>query len=94
MNTRTTETTTGQTIRKPQQPRERWDIQVKQTKEVGQVHKKVKVYFRLKEATGKTSYAASIKPFQQAKNGRGAWLALMLQYTGDDKWETEIKAGE
>jgi hypothetical protein len=34
------------------------------------------VYYKLEEATRATSYAASIKPFQRTKNGRGAWLAL------------------
>jgi hypothetical protein len=38
-----------------------------------------------------TAYADSIKPFQRAKNGRGAWLALTSQYAGVDKWEMEIK---
>ena len=34
------------------------------------------VYYKLEEATRATSYAASIKPYQRTKNGRGAWLAL------------------
>lgn len=38
------------------------------------------VYHYLEEATRTTAYAASIKPFQRAKNGRGAWKAL----TGTD----------
>lgn len=49
------------------------------------------VYYKLEEATRTTAYAASIKPFQRSKNGRGAWLALKSQYAGDDKWEAEIK---
>ncbi len=52
------------------------------------------VYHYLEEATRTTSYAASIKPFQRAKNGRGAWLALVNQYAGVDKWEAEIKKQE
>ena len=52
------------------------------------------VYYKLEEATRATSYAASIKPFQRAKNGRGAWLALTGQYAGPDKWESEIKRQE
>jgi hypothetical protein len=48
-------------------------------------------YYKLKEATRGTAYADSIKPFQRAKNGRGAWLALTSQYAGEDKWEMEIK---
>jgi hypothetical protein len=48
-------------------------------------------YYKLEEATRGTAYADSIKPFQRAKNGRGAWLALTSQYAGEDKWEMEIK---
>jgi hypothetical protein len=36
-----------------------------------------KVYYFLEEATRTTSYAASIKPYQRAKNGRGAWNSLV-----------------
>jgi hypothetical protein len=49
------------------------------------------VYYRLEEATRSTVYAASIKPFQRAKDGRGAFLALTNQYAGQDKWEAELK---
>ena len=49
------------------------------------------VYFHLKEATRGTTYAASIKPYQQHKDGRGMWMVLMNQYAGDDKWKAEIK---
>jgi hypothetical protein len=52
------------------------------------------VYFDLEEATRTTSYAASIKPFQRLKDGRGAWLALLNQYAGPDKWLAEIKRSE
>jgi hypothetical protein len=48
----------------------------------------------LEEATRTTAYAASIKPFQRRKDGRGAWLALLGQYAGKDKWEAEIKVQE
>jgi len=44
------------------------------------------VYYFLEEATRTTSYAASIKPYQRAKNGRGAWTAMISQYAGEDKW--------
>ena len=47
-------------------------------------------YYALEEATRSTSYAASIKPFQGTKNGRGALQALTNQYAGNDKWEAEI----
>ena len=49
------------------------------------------VYYALEEATRSTSYAASIKPFQRTKNGRGALQALTNQYAGNDKWEAEIR---
>lgn len=52
------------------------------------------VYHKLEEATRTTSYAASIKPFQRGKDGRGAWMALRTQYAGRDKWEAEIKKQE
>jgi hypothetical protein len=49
------------------------------------------VYYRLEEATRTTAYAASIKPYQRAKDGRGAFQALTNQYAGQDKWEAELK---
>ena len=49
------------------------------------------VYYHLEEATSGTTYAASIKPFQRRKDGRGAWTALTMQYAGKDKWESKIK---
>ena len=49
------------------------------------------VYYYLEEATRGTSYVASIKPFQRAKDGRGAWLAIIAQYAGQDKWEAVLK---
>jgi hypothetical protein len=52
------------------------------------------VYYKLEEATRGTSYAASIKPFQRAKDGRGAFEAIINQFAGEDKWESEIKAKE
>ena len=52
------------------------------------------VYYHLEEATRGTSYAASIKPFQRGKDGRGAWKALTRQYAGKDKWKAEIKHQE
>ena len=49
------------------------------------------VYYHLEEATRRTIYSASIKPFQCGKDGHGAWLALTSQYAGNDKWEAELK---
>ena len=53
-----------------------------------------KVYHYLEEATRSTTYAASIKPYQRRKDGRGAWFAIKNQYAGNDKWEAEIKKQE
>ena len=52
------------------------------------------LYFLLEEATRSTSYAASIRPFQQYRDGEAAWKALTSQYAGKDKWEDEIKKQE
>ena len=52
------------------------------------------LYFLLEEATQGTQYAASIKPFQQHRDGNGAWNTLTSQHTGKDKWEAEIKKQE
>ena len=49
------------------------------------------VYYKIEEAVRGTQYADSIKPFQARKDGRGAFLALVAQYAGKDKWEAEIK---
>ena len=51
-------------------------------------------YFLLEEATQSTPYAASIKPFQRNRDGKGAWKALTSQYAGKNKWEAEIKRQE
>ena len=52
------------------------------------------VYYMLEEATRATAYAPSIKPFQRGKNGRGAYLAMIAQYAGEDKWRALIKSSE
>ena len=49
------------------------------------------IYYHLEEAMHRTTYLVSTKPFQHAKDGRGARLALTSQYAGNDKWEAEIK---
>jgi hypothetical protein len=51
-------------------------------------------YYLLEEATHTTSYVMSIKPFQQTKNGHAAFLALVAQYVGEDKWRAMIKTAE
>jgi hypothetical protein len=52
------------------------------------------LYYLLEEATRGTSYSASIKPFQRTKNGRSAFLAMLSQYAGEDKWRALIKQAE
>ena len=49
-----------------------------------------KVYYLVEEATRATQYAATIKPYQRGKDGRGAFLALVTQFAGRDKWEAEF----
>jgi hypothetical protein len=53
-----------------------------------------KLYAYLEVATRSTQYAASIRPHARAKNGRLAYLALVNQYAGKDKWQEEIKKQE
>ena len=48
----------------------------------------------LEEATRGTIIAATIQPFKRRRNGRGAWLAILSQHCGDDKWEAEIKTSD
>ena len=48
------------------------------------------VYYKMEEATRGTTYAASIKPYQRRKDGRGAFKAIIAQHAGDDKWNAEI----
>ena len=49
------------------------------------------VYYKIEEATRSTQYAASIKPFQRRREGRGAYEALVDQHAGHDKWNAEVK---
>jgi hypothetical protein len=48
------------------------------------------LYFKIEEATRGTEYAASIRPFQRRKNGRDAFLAIISQFAGPDKWQAEL----
>ena len=45
------------------------------------------VFNKLEEATRSTTYASSITPFKKKLDGRAAFLALVAQYAGNDKWE-------
>ena len=52
------------------------------------------VFKYIEEATRETRYSASISPFSRRKDGRGAWLALIAQYVGKDKWQNELDKQE
>ena len=52
------------------------------------------VYDALEEALRSTQYSATLSTFKRAKNGRGAWIALIAQYVGVDKWQKEVKKHE
>ena len=49
------------------------------------------VYYHLEAATRNSEVAASLKPFQRKKDGRAAYLAVLSQYAGEDKWAAELK---
>lgn len=52
------------------------------------------VYNYLEEATRGTTYHSTVQTYQRSKNGRSAWLALLQQHAGTDKWEKELKDQE
>ena len=52
------------------------------------------VFKYIEEATRETRYSASISPFSRKKDGRGAWMALVAQYVGKDKWQNELERQE
>eukprot|EP00957_Ditylum_brightwellii_P076248 5795935-Ditylum_brightwellii.AAC.4 len=48
------------------------------------------MYFCLEETVRGIQYASSLKPYQQVKNGKGAFDSVKQQYTGADKWQAEL----
>ena len=52
------------------------------------------VYHFLEEATRGTVYGKTLKPFTRAKNGREAYLSVISQHAGEDKWNKELKSQE
>ena len=52
------------------------------------------LYAVLDEALRGTIYEASIKPFERRRDGRGAYLALIAQHAGKDKWLSIIDDAE
>ena len=49
------------------------------------------VYLKLEEATRDTKFSTTIKSFK--KDGRGAYMALIAQHAGDDKWQDILRKG-
>eukprot|EP00957_Ditylum_brightwellii_P073955 5619809-Ditylum_brightwellii.AAC.1 len=41
-----------------------------------------------------TQYASFFKPFQQVKNGRGALASIKQQFSGADKWQSELSLSD
>ena len=52
------------------------------------------VFKYIEEATRETRYHSSVTPFSRRKDGRGAWRALLAQYVGLDKWQSELDRQE
>jgi hypothetical protein len=48
------------------------------------------VYYCLEEAVQGTQYASTLKSFQQMKNGRGALVSIIQQFTRANKWQAEL----
>lgn len=46
-----------------------------------------KVYSALEEATRGTAYSSTVKSFSRRRDGRAAWLAVVSNHAGIDKWE-------
>lgn len=49
-----------------------------------------KVYFLLEESLRGSTYAPSLKPYQNNKDGRSAMKSVVTQYAGIDKWQAEL----
>lgn len=52
------------------------------------------LYFKLEVATRGTNKAATIKPYSRTKDGRAAYLALIAQHAGKDRWQTLVQQNE
>ncbi|CAJ1932888.1 unnamed protein product [Cylindrotheca closterium] len=50
-----------------------------------------RVFAKLEEALRGTTYASSLTPFEQTRDGRGAFFAIVAQYLGKEKWSKEIE---
>ena len=49
------------------------------------------IYEFIEEALKSFSMALNIQPYKRKKDGLKAWIALMEQHAGLDKWVAEIK---
>ena len=45
------------------------------------------VYSLIEQAARNSIYLTTIKPFENRKDGRGAWLAILSSHVGKDQWE-------
>ena len=54
-------------------------------------HDNTAIFTILEEAARSTHFINTIQPFKRGKNGRGAWLTLLLSHVGNDKWESITK---
>lgn len=52
------------------------------------------LYSMLEAATRSTTFEATIKPFRLTHNGRGAYLALISQHAGRDKWDSVLRTAK
>jgi hypothetical protein len=49
------------------------------------------IFDLLHDALQGTAFGATINPHKKKKDGRKAWFALMRQYAGKDRWDSEVK---
>jgi hypothetical protein len=50
-----------------------------------------KIFDMLHDSLQGTPYGATINPHKKKKDGRKAWLALLMQWAGQDRWDAEVK---
>jgi len=52
------------------------------------------LYSLLDEAFRDSDFAMTIKPYERRRDGRGAYLSVMSNHAGDDKWDRIIETAE
>jgi hypothetical protein len=50
-----------------------------------------KIFDMLHDSLQGTPYGATINPHKRKKDGRKAWLAVLMQWAGQDRWDAEVK---